>query len=183
MYKIAVVPNTNGAYVARSDGKIFSRITQSYEKGKIGPNTIINKNIIREKLAFTDTCGYLRVAISYPNEVRKSKKVPVHTLMLESFRGPRPKNYEASHMNGIKTDNRISNLRWMTKIQNQQLKVKHGTHLRGSRHPNSKLTEHQMIEIKKRNLAGESYRKLAKEFGCTHRNIAHIKFCRPWIKA
>ena len=49
---------------------------------------------------------------------RKSKQVPIHRLLMEAF-VPKPsgKNY-IDHINTIKTDNRLCNLRWVTPKEN-----------------------------------------------------------------
>lgn len=45
----------------------------------------------------------------------------VHILVLEAFVGPRPSpDMDACHANDIRTDNRVSNLRWDTKTANAQ---------------------------------------------------------------
>ena len=45
---------------------------------------------------------------------RKTKRchyiIPVHHLILETFIGPKPKGYYTNHRNGIKSDNRVSNV-------------------------------------------------------------------------
>ena len=38
----------------------------------------------------------------------------VHALVLEAFVGPRPEGYQINHKNGVKTDNRVTNLEYMT---------------------------------------------------------------------
>ena len=53
---------------------------------------------------------------------RKTKRchyiIPVHHLILETFVGPKPKGYYTNHRNGIKSDNRVSNLEWVTPKEN-----------------------------------------------------------------
>ena len=54
--------------------------------------------------------GYPGVTLSIPG--RRTKRVRVHLLVLEAFRGPRPYRQEALHGNDIAYDNRAVNLRW-----------------------------------------------------------------------
>lgn len=51
----------------------------------------------------------------------------VHKLVLEAFVGPRPEGMEACHDNGIKHDNRATNLRWDTHRANMEDQFRHGT--------------------------------------------------------
>lgn len=68
--------------------------------------------------------GYLDVQLSESNGIRKSR--PVHQLILETFVGPRPLGQETRHLNDVKDDNRLSNLKWGTQKQNYEDKKKHG---------------------------------------------------------
>lgn len=55
--------------------------------------------------------GYLRVAIN-------GKNYPIHRLVATSF-VPNPNNLETvDHINGIKTDNKSSNLQWLSREDN-----------------------------------------------------------------
>jgi hypothetical protein len=52
----------------------------------------------------------------------------VQALVLEAFVEPRPAGMECCHGNDIKTDNRLENLRWATRSQNQYDRVRNGIH-------------------------------------------------------
>ena len=51
---------------------------------------------------------------------------------------------EACHNNGAGSDNRLANLRWGTRQSNAADKLLHGTHNRGERNHQNKLSEHQV---------------------------------------
>jgi len=72
--------------------------------------------------------GYPYVALGYA-EVR----VPVHLLVLETFVGP-ANGRQARHIHDVKIDNRLSELAWGTRAENQQDAV------RNKKHVNAKKT-------------------------------------------
>ncbi|MDE2095631.1 MAG: HNH endonuclease [Patescibacteria group bacterium] len=72
----------------------------------------------------------------------------VHRLVLEAFIGPCPPGMECRHLNGNRSDNRLENLCWGTRIENVEDKRKHGTILRGEMNPNAKLTADTVIQIR-----------------------------------
>lgn len=49
----------------------------------------------------------------------------VHRLVLEAFVGPRPRGLVTRHLNGIPTDNRLSNLRYGTYAENMADRLLH----------------------------------------------------------
>ena len=66
---------------------------------------------------------YLYVSISVNN---KSYRRRVHRLVAETFI-PNPNNYNVvNHINGIKTDNRVKNLEWVTNKENIRHAIENG---------------------------------------------------------
>ena len=58
----------------------------------------------------------------------KSKVHSVHSLVAEAFIGTRSECMEVCHNDGIKTNNRVDNLRYGTSSENMLDNVRHGTH-------------------------------------------------------
>jgi hypothetical protein len=75
---------------------------------------------------------------------------PVHQLVLETYVGPRPEGVtgeESRHLNDVKTDNRLSNLRWGSRRENNEDKARAGS-CKGMRHGNAKLTDDDIRTIR-----------------------------------
>lgn len=89
----------------------------------------------------------------------------IHPLVLEAFKGPRPPKYDACHIDGSRTNNHISNLKWATRKENVNDMVKHKSLVHGEKHPNSKLTNAQVLEARKLYKSGISGGKLMKKYG------------------
>ena len=53
----------------------------------------------------------------------------VHNVVMEAFVGPQPEGMDVCHNNGIKTDNRLVNLRYDTRSANGLDAVKHGANV------------------------------------------------------
>lgn len=69
---------------------------------------------------------YCRIALYRDGKCRR--RVLLHVLILETFVGQRPEGYEARHLNGDGSDNRLVNLQWGTSSENTYDLVRHGTH-------------------------------------------------------
>jgi hypothetical protein len=109
-----------GLFVITKDLKVISIPRKGTLGGEIKPilNTIN---------------GYYRVSLTKDN---KRKKTMLHRLIAEQFI-PNPNNYKnVDHINGIKTDNRIENLRWCsqadnTRFENHKLRKNNTSGYRG----------------------------------------------------
>lgn len=51
----------------------------------------------------------------------------IHSLVMETFVGPRPEGMQVRHLNGNPLDNRLENLQYGTAAENQHDKFAHGT--------------------------------------------------------
>jgi len=77
----------------------------------------------RLKKVSKGTYSYVSLA---SEEGTGSKRVNVHTLVLETFVGTRPPDGVARHLNGVAHDNRLSNLSWGTQAENASDRSLHG---------------------------------------------------------
>lgn len=105
----------------------------------------------------------------------------VHSVVCVAFHGPRPEGMQVRHLNGDRCDNRADNLRWGTPKENQGDRRAHGTgHPQGSDHPMSKLKVEDVLEIRRRIDAGESRRKISKDYPVGHPTIGAIGRRKIW---
>lgn len=106
-----------------------------------------------------------------------------HRLVLETFKGPCPKGMESRHLDGVKNNNKLSNLRWDTPSSNNLDKRKHGTvpNQKGEKNPKAILTELDVIEIKRLLEAGEiTQTELGKMYNVGGFTISSINIGRIW---
>lgn len=75
--------------------------------------------------AVPDKDGYHRISLFSRNDPRRGNYF-VHRLVLEAFVGECPEGQEARHKNGVRGDNRVSNLKWGTKLENMEDRDRHG---------------------------------------------------------
>ena len=106
----------------------------------------------------------------------------VHRLVLEMLVGPRPVEMQCRHLNGVRTDNRPSNLTWGTGKENERDKIAHGTSSHGERNPSAKLTYSLVETIKRRIDNGDVQADLAREYGVGNSTISRIKHGKSWSK-
>jgi hypothetical protein len=104
----------------------------------------------------------------------------IHHLILISFAGERPNEEVGRHLNGIKTDNRPINLAWGSRKDNADDAKRNGRTLLGEDSRSAKLTESQVLEIRRRRAGGERGANLAREFGVTSPTICAIFKRRKW---
>ena len=93
------------SYMVSKDGRVLSLKNSE---------PIILKNQTRLK-------GYKFVNL---REGKISKLIDVHRLVLMAFVGMPSDKMECDHINRVRDDNRLENLRWVTKIENEANKLR-----------------------------------------------------------
>lgn len=121
--------------------------------------------------------GYSMVVLAKDGTTKSTK---VSVIVAESFIRRREENEVILHLNNIKTDNRLENLKIGTQAENIQQKYKEGyiqDYMRGENHHRAKLNEEQVRDIRER-ASRERQVDLANEYdvsrGAIH-NVIHFK--------
>ena len=152
-------------YEASSLGRIRRRAIGRYYRN-VGPIKTQKEN----------SNGYLRVAIEIKGKV---KQFLVNRLVCETFHGYAPsEKYTAAHRDGNRKNNKSENLSWLTRKENYQDQILHGTSKRGSGNSMAKLTEQEVLDIRARRDLG--IKVLALVFGVTESCIRSILAKRIW---
>ena len=117
--------------------------------------------------------GYLRVGLTKNKNIKNKY---VHRLVLEAFTEHIPRGMECNHKNGIRADNRIENLEWVTRSYNSWhkcniLKFK----IKRKRNGRAKFKQKDVNEILKLSQEGYSSKDLAKKFKVNVKTINNIK--------
>lgn len=119
--------------------------------------------------------GYLFVKLC---EKGVKKKFTIHKLVIDHFGGPQLPETTVDHINRIKTDNRICNLRWATLKEQTENSVK--ARQIGIRNPSAKLSELEVTEIKKLLSCGTSKSIIAKRFVISYTAVHYISTGKLW---
>lgn len=152
------IPGYEGLYEISDRGNV-----RSVGRTVIAKNGVVMK--YRQKpLKQALRNGYLHVSLRKDG---KQKSLYTHRLVLQAFVGAPPEGFAGCHQNGIRTDNRKSNLRWDTQAENNRDMVRHKTH------GNLKKTHCKWGH----KLAGENLRKMKNGRGCVacHRARGYIQ--------
>lgn len=122
--------------------------------------------------------GYLSVSLFHNG---KKHWRTVHRLVCLTFHGEPEGHREAAHLDGDVTNNSASNLQWKTPRENNQDKNLHGTMVRGSAHPDTQLTEQDVLEIRAKWVPRQyTYLMLAQEYNTSRQAVSRIMRRKTW---
>jgi hypothetical protein len=105
--------------------------------------------------------------------------VLVHRLVLIAFRGPAD-GRQSRHRDGSRANNRLSNLRWGTRKQNEADKIGHGRTNRGARNGQAKLSPRAVEHIRRATGPRGIITALAELHGVSHGTVSMIRAGKRW---
>lgn len=131
-----------------------------------------------------DKDGYLKLnLVRYDKDFKAKKDVRVHNVVLSTFK-PKPEDSKADQINHIdfdKANNNLDNLEWVTCKENIAHTRNTGRHpgTAGSRNSNAKVTEQDVMEIRK--VYDYSKRaELAEKYGISPKTVENIAYRITW---
>lgn len=99
-----------GLYEVSNTGRVRSLYDARHQKYRV-----------KELKPGANRYGYLMVGL---HKNGKQKLHTVHSLVMAAFVGPRPEGYDVNHIDECKSNNRVENLEYCTRRENNN----HGTH-------------------------------------------------------
>lgn len=112
----------------------------------------------------------------------------VHRMVAETFIPNPHQKREVAHNDGSRTNNRVENLRWATRAENDRDMDEHGTRSIGERHPGHLLTVDQVKKIQDLT-AGKLprqpplHRDIAAIYGVSREMVTRIANRQRWNRA
>lgn len=163
-------------YAIDENGTVLSICGRGGVRGG-GVHKSLPWNNARRLKPVTASRGHHVVTLHQDKNVRR---VFVHVLVLTGFVGPCPNGLQCRHLDGNPTNNRVSNLVWGTPYDNQHDRIRHGTAGIGEKHSGARLTNDDVLEIRRRRAAGQLLHVLADAFHVTKGNIWCIVKRHTW---
>jgi len=147
------IPEYEGLYYVSNMGRVK----------KHDSNKIMRQNFSRE---------YLVVGLTDYNKKRRTHRV--HRLVAFTFKNDSNYELEVNHENEIKSDNRESNLEWMTHAENSK-------HMYVSGNTIKKLTSENVLNIKKMLSDGCVQKEIALKYNVSRSTISEINTGKKWV--
>jgi len=136
-----------------------------------------------------NTHGYYQCTLC-KNGVARTHRV--HRVVAESFYEPHEWKQHVAHLDGDRSNNTLSNLKFVTPSENEAHKALHGTKAvgtrngkytkpqctpRGESHGQAKLRASDVVAIR---VSNKPSRQLAKQYNISKTNVLDIKANRIW---
>lgn len=147
---------------------------------RFGAEQIFESKHSEKKLSQTqDKNGYLYVSVKIGE---KRPKFSSHRIIAKAFVPGYQDGLHVNHIDGVKTNNHPDNLEWVTNEENVAHAWKSGLcDLRGEKQPGHKLTQKQVIEIRKALRLGVSANALSVIAGVSPSTVHLIAKNKRWV--
>jgi hypothetical protein len=166
-------------WIVYKDGRVFrpAYISQIKRIKNGKPQEFVSLQSEKELKPWVQK-GYQIVSAKQGN---KRPKVFLHRLVAMAFVDGYSPELSVNHINGNKLDNRPENLEWVTVAQNTKHQWRTGlVDLRGENQPTHKLTQRQVIHIRKALKLGVPSNSLSIIAGVNSSTIHLIKQGKRW---
>jgi hypothetical protein len=163
---------------------------QQLRQIQFGPNYYIdiNGNVYNAKFKilkhqYANYGGYPCVMIRRPWHQKGSKYTTkmVHRLVIMYFNRFPNDNEECNHIDGNKLNYSLSNLEWVTHLQNVRHAINTGlTKEFGETHHNAKVKQQDIIDIREKLSKGVLQKHIMKEYNLSQSHVSAIKTGAKW---
>jgi DNA-binding CsgD family transcriptional regulator len=147
--------NTN--YLISNTGEVFSKKTNKVLKQQINP------------------CGYNQVTLYLDGDKINCR---VHRLVTSVFLGD--SDLQVNHIDGVKTNNCLENLEYVTSKENHEHAIRTGLMPLGSLRPFAKLIEEDVVTIKRLMMRGLSDQEISEKVNTVTATISKIRQGKRW---
>ena len=164
----------NPNYEVSTTGRVREKARPVFNRGRIHskpPRTIE---------PFIDPEGYAFVVLRKPMGTG-AEKIFVHRLVMEVWVGQCPEDMTVDHIDRVRTNNALSNLRYATKAEQTENRDLSG--ISGERSRFSKLTQADVDEIRKMIKIGFEDGVIASRFNMSAGAIRNIRNGKSWAKS
>lgn len=122
--------------------------------------------------------GYYWIGLIRPG-LRRQKCIFVHRLVAITFIGPKPVGFQIDHVDGIKSNNRVDNLKYVTQSENILRSFRLGlrTVPKGEAFHSAILTEQIVRDIR---ISDKTCKEIAADLGLNIWTIFDAKSGRTW---
>lgn len=114
---------------------------------------------------------------------KSSRSMFGHKIVLRAFVSDRPEGMSCNHKNGVRHDNRLENLEWVTHSENNY----HAIHVLGAKRNGLGELNHEavlktsdVIRIRARCDSGENHTAVSKEYGICRSTVGQIVRRETW---
>lgn len=137
----------------------------------------IRTNYIRKNMLKKD--GYLHITLFYN---KRFYHYLVHRLLMITFKPINfQENLQVNHINGIKTDNDITNLEWVTRSENQKHACRTGlVSNKGINNNFSILSNKDVLNIRRLSIEGVKNNVIGKLYKTSPSNVSAIINRKAW---
>ncbi len=135
------------------------------QRTKAATNTFAGKILLQRERK-----GYLTVSLCYCGKIIYAS---IHVLIMEAFVCLRPNEQEVNHIDGIKTNNSLENLEWVSRSDNHKHAYRMG--LSKTTNNNGILTIEDIRNIRRLLEKGDKQKEIALIYGVNFRAISRIK--------